>query len=60
MTSLLISIQKNASGLEQSIRSTKILGVHFSNPVPVMQLVELIRDSETSDTTFKRRILKFA
>jgi len=46
-----LSITKLAS---QTGRSTKVLGVHFSNPVPVMQLVELIRGSETSNTTFKK------
>lgn len=33
-------------------RPDKFLGMHFMNPVPVMELVELIRGIATSDTTF--------
>jgi 3-hydroxybutyryl-CoA dehydrogenase len=33
-------------------RPDKVLGVHFFNPAPVMQLVELIRGFLTSDDTF--------
>lgn len=33
-------------------RPEKFLGFHFMNPVPVMQLVELIRGIATSDETF--------
>jgi 3-hydroxybutyryl-CoA dehydrogenase len=33
-------------------RPEKILGVHFFNPAPVMELVELIRGYLTSDDTF--------
>jgi 3-hydroxybutyryl-CoA dehydrogenase len=33
-------------------RPERFLGVHFMNPVPVMQLVELIRGIATSDETF--------
>jgi len=39
--------------LGKDIRSDKFLGMHFMNPVPVMQLVELIRGYSTSDETFK-------
>ncbi len=34
-------------------RASKVIGMHFMNPVPVMKLVELIRGYETSDETFK-------
>ena len=34
-------------------RSDKVVGMHFMNPVPLMQLVEVIRGLTTSDQTFK-------
>jgi 3-hydroxybutyryl-CoA dehydrogenase len=34
-------------------RPDKVIGMHFMNPVPVMQLVEIIRGLATSDETFK-------
>ena len=34
-------------------RPSKFIGIHFMNPVPVMQLVELIRGIATEDETFQ-------
>jgi len=34
-------------------RPEKVIGMHFMNPVPVMQLVEIIRGLVTSNETFK-------
>lgn len=34
-------------------RASQVIGMHFMNPVPVMQLVELIRGIATSDETFQ-------
>ncbi len=33
-------------------RPSKVIGMHFMNPVPVMKLIEVIRGIETSDETF--------
>jgi 3-hydroxybutyryl-CoA dehydrogenase len=35
-------------------RADKVIGMHFMNPVPVMQLVEVIRGQDTSDETTRR------
>ena len=34
-------------------RPSKVVGMHFMNPVPVMKLVELIRGLQTDDETFE-------
>jgi 3-hydroxybutyryl-CoA dehydrogenase len=34
-------------------RPAQVIGMHFFNPVPVMQLVELIRAIQTADATFE-------
>jgi len=33
-------------------RPERVIGMHFMNPVPVMQLVEIIRGAQTSDQTY--------
>lgn len=49
----------NTSGLSitemanASNRAEQVVGMHFFNPVPVMQLVEIIRGMQTSDSTFE-------
>ena len=45
-----ISITELASVTE---RPDQVIGMHFMNPVPVMQLVEVIRGLATSDETFE-------
>ncbi|UCD68131.1 MAG: 3-hydroxybutyryl-CoA dehydrogenase [Betaproteobacteria bacterium] len=45
-----ISITKLAAATK---RAERVVGMHFFNPVPVMQLVELIRGLQTSDETYE-------
>ncbi|MCX8117688.1 MAG: 3-hydroxybutyryl-CoA dehydrogenase [Desulfobacterota bacterium] len=45
-----ISITKIASATG---RPSQVIGMHFMNPVPVMQLVEIIRGHQTSQETFE-------
>lgn len=46
-----ISITKLAATTK---RADRVIGMHFFNPVPVMQLVEVIRGLQTSQATFDR------
>ena len=48
-----ISITEIAS---RTKRPDRVIGMHFMNPVPVMQLVEVIRGLATSDDTTRRVI----
>jgi 3-hydroxybutyryl-CoA dehydrogenase len=45
-----ISITRLAAATD---RPEKFIGIHFMNPVPLMELVELIRGIATSDATFE-------
>jgi 3-hydroxybutyryl-CoA dehydrogenase len=45
-----ISITRLASTTD---RPERFIGIHFMNPVPVMQLVEIIRGIATEDSTFE-------
>jgi len=45
-----ISITRLAASTD---RPEKFIGIHFMNPVPLMELVELIRGIATSDATFE-------
>lgn len=45
-----ISITRLAASTD---RPDKFIGIHFMNPVPVMNLIELVRGIATSNTTFQ-------
>jgi 3-hydroxybutyryl-CoA dehydrogenase len=45
-----LSITRLASSTD---RPERFIGIHFMNPVPLMQLVELVRGIATDDTTFE-------
>ncbi|MDD7909494.1 MULTISPECIES: 3-hydroxybutyryl-CoA dehydrogenase [Pseudovibrio] len=45
-----ISITRLASATD---RPEKFIGIHFMNPVPIMELVELVRGIATEDETFE-------
>jgi len=45
-----ISVTRLASATD---RPEKFIGLHFMNPVPIMQLVEVIRGIATNDSTFQ-------
>ena len=51
-------LASNTSGLDISAlaqaagRPKTVIGMHFFNPPPVMQLIEVVRATETSDETF--------
>ncbi|AKU90844.1 3-hydroxybutyryl-CoA dehydrogenase [Vulgatibacter incomptus] len=44
-----ISITRMAAATS---RPSRVIGMHFMNPVPVMKLVEIIRGAQTSDETY--------
>jgi 3-hydroxybutyryl-CoA dehydrogenase len=46
-----ISITRLAASTD---RPEKFIGIHFMNPVPVMELVEIIRGIATNDATFEQ------
>jgi 3-hydroxybutyryl-CoA dehydrogenase len=46
-----ISITKLAAATS---RPEKVIGLHFMNPVPVMELVEVIRGLQTTDDTYQK------
>lgn len=54
-----VILASNTSGLSiteiaaATKRPSKVIGMHFFNPVPVMKLVELIKGAETDDETLK-------
>ncbi|KAI9223352.1 3-hydroxybutyryl-CoA dehydrogenase [Blastocladiella britannica] len=51
-----ISITKIAAATGSPARAPNVIGMHFMNPVPVMQLVEIIPGLATSNTTLARTV----
>lgn len=49
-SSLSVTDMANATGAD---RRSKVAGMHFFNPVPLMKLVEVVRTPFTSDETFQ-------
>jgi 3-hydroxybutyryl-CoA dehydrogenase len=49
-----LSITDVAASVDHA--SSRVIGMHFFNPVPVMKLVEVIRGLQTSDETLQRTI----
>ncbi|MCM3766244.1 3-hydroxybutyryl-CoA dehydrogenase [Neobacillus niacini] len=45
-----LSITEMASATK---RADRVIGTHFFNPVPLMELVEIIRGNDTSDETYR-------
>ncbi|KAJ1918630.1 hypothetical protein H4219_002503 [Mycoemilia scoparia] len=46
-----ISVTKIASAVQPTMDPSKVIGMHFMNPVPVMKLVEIIPGLQTSENT---------
>ncbi|KNE68947.1 hypothetical protein AMAG_13820 [Allomyces macrogynus ATCC 38327] len=51
-----ISITKIAAATGSHARAQNVIGMHFMNPVPIMQLVEIIPGLATSDATLQKTL----